>query len=121
MCNRPGARSNIDSETDGVGRDHDVAVEDGCIDSVAVDRLESDLGCQIGLFDRLENASRTADRSVLGQTSPSLAHEPHRPSHVIQSPGSPQEGRIIGRHPERGVRLDQHATDAICSPFREDL
>ena len=75
---RPGAGLDVDPEADGVRRHHDVAVQHGRVDAVAMDRLERDLGRQRGLFDGVEDRPRSANGAVLGQAATGLTHEPHR-------------------------------------------
>lgn len=68
----------VDAEAHGMGRHDDVAEEDRCIDAVPPNRLEGDLGCQIGLPDGVEDAAGAADGPILRQAAPGLSHEPHR-------------------------------------------
>ena len=75
---RARAWRNVDAETDGMRRDHDVAVEHGSVDPVAAHRLQRDLGCQVGPLDGVEDAAGSAHSAVLGQASSGLAHEPDR-------------------------------------------
>ena len=75
---RPGARGDVDAEADGVGRHDDVAEQDGGVDPVAAHRLERDLGGEVRPLDRVEDAALAAQRPVLRQAAPGLAHEPHR-------------------------------------------
>ena len=56
----PGAGRDVDAEADGVDRHDDVGVQDGGIDAVATDRLQGDLGGQVGLLDRLEDRAVAA-------------------------------------------------------------
>ncbi len=89
-----------DLETDADGRDghDDVGEEDRGVDAVTPHRLQRDLGGELGIADRLEDAGRPAQPSVLGQRPARLAHEPHR--HLLDglAPAGPQEGRVGERH-----------------------
>ena len=60
------AGHHIDTETDRVNRHHDVGVHDRGIDAVPAHGLQCDLGREIGLCDRVEDAADPAYRSVLG-------------------------------------------------------
>ena len=77
-ADRPGARGDVDAEADGVGGHDDVAVQHGGVDAVAAHRLQRDLGRELRLLDRVEDRALAAQRPVLGQAAPGLAHEPHR-------------------------------------------
>ena len=57
----PGAGRDVDAEADGVDRNDDVGVQHGGIDAVATNRLEGDLGGQLGLLDRLEDRAVAAN------------------------------------------------------------
>jgi hypothetical protein len=69
----------------------DVAVQDRCIDSVASNRLKSDLSGKVGFLDGVENASVTANGAVLGQTATGLPHEPHGRVHTFLANGGGKE------------------------------
>ena len=90
----PGAGSDVDPEPDRGDRHDDVAVEDRRIDAVATHRLERDLGGELGLADRVEDASLAADRAVLGKRATGLAHEPHRDVAVDLAAARGQERRV---------------------------
>ena len=78
LGDRTGAGSDVDAESDGMRCHDDVAVEHGGVDAVAAHGLHRDLGGERRLLDRIEDRTVAANRSVLGQRSPGLAHEPHR-------------------------------------------
>ena len=64
---RSDSRVDLHAEAHGMGRNHDVGVENGGVDSVAPDRLEGDLGRQVGVGDGVQDASRSPDSPVLGK------------------------------------------------------
>ena len=102
---RSGAGGDVDAEADGVGRDHDVAVEDGGVDAVAAHRLERDLRRQLGPLDGVEDAALAPDGAVLGQRPPGLAHEPHRCPRGGTAGAGGQEGGVgRGGHPPCTLR-----------------
>ena len=92
---RAGAGGHVDPEPDRRHRDHDVGKEDGGVGPVTVDRLAGEVGHQLGLRDRVEDAARPAGGAVLGQRPPRLAHEPYR--HVVDAlpPAGPDERRVV--------------------------
>ena len=91
---RPGAGHDVDADPGGVQRHDDVAEEDRGVDPVPAHRLQRDLAGQLGGEAGGEHAGVGAQRAVLGQRAPRLAHEPHR--HVRRAP-------TAGRDEERGV------------------
>ena len=76
-----GADPGLDADPDSgqAQRHHDVGEEDGGVDAVAAHRLEGDLGGLLGAQADIEHggALAAAQRPVLGQGAPGLAHEPH--------------------------------------------
>ena len=76
-----GADPGLDADPDSgqAQRHHDVGEEDGGVDAVAAHRLEGDLGGLLGAQADVEHggALAAAQRPVLGQGAPGLAHEPH--------------------------------------------
>ncbi len=59
-------------------RGHDVREHHRRVDAVAANRLERDLGGQLGGAVDLEERVPLADLAVLGQRPPGLPHEPDR-------------------------------------------
>src|SRR3954452_7358030 len=57
---------------------HDVAVKNGGIDLVPTNGLQRQLGCEVRLFDGVEDAAVTSSGAVFGEAAARLAHEPHR-------------------------------------------
>ena len=77
---RPGrcrARRRRRSRRRAAGHD-DVGVQHRGVDAVAAHRLQRDLGGESRAADGVEDRALAADRAVLGQAAPGLAHEPHR-------------------------------------------
>ncbi len=68
----------VQVHADGLQRDDDVAEVDGRVDPVPADRLQGDLGDQLGAHARLEHRDALAHLQVLGQRAPGLPHEPDR-------------------------------------------
>ena len=87
----PGATSM--PKPDGVRRHDDVAVEHRRIDAVSANRLQRDLGGDVGLLDRVEDRSLAAHGAVFGQRTACLAHEPHRGVRTGPTVGRSQEWR----------------------------
>jgi hypothetical protein len=95
----PHASDDVDAEAHGGDRHDDVAVEDRRVDAVAPDRLQGDLGRQVGVADGVEDAAGPPDGPILGQRAPGLTHEPH--GHVA--------GRqVAAGHEEGGVSRRGH-------------
>ena len=84
----------VDVDPGGVQRHDDVAEQDRRVHPVPADRLHRDLARQLGRQAGGEHAGVGAQRPVLGQRPPRLAHEPHR--HVRRTP-------TAGGDEERGV------------------
>ena len=64
---RSDSRLDLHAKAHGMGWNHDVRVENGGVNPVAPDRLESDLGRQISVGDGVQDASRSPDSPVLGK------------------------------------------------------
>lgn len=73
---RADAGLDVEVDADGLEGDDDVAEVDGGVDLVAADRLERDLGDQLGPHARLEHGDALAHLQVLGERTPCLPHEP---------------------------------------------
>jgi hypothetical protein len=77
LGNWASSRRYIDPKPNRVRGHHDVAVQDGSIYAVSLYRLQRDVGSKAWLLNCIKDAARAADRSVLGQASAGLTHEPH--------------------------------------------
>ena len=97
------ARCDGEPETDGVGRHDDVGVEDRSIDVVATDRLQRDLGGEVGVGNGVEDRSGAANGAVLGQRAACLAHEPDRHP-VVGQPATGLDEGVVVVAPRRGGR-----------------
>ena len=64
------ARCDGEPETDGVSRHDDVGVEDRSIDVVATDRLQRDLGGEVGVGNGVEDRSGAANARYSGSERP---------------------------------------------------
>ncbi len=101
-----------DAKADRVDRDHDVGEEDRCVHSVAVYRLEGELGSEGRVRDRREDVARASCRAVLGERAPCLAHEPHRGvGHGSAQAGGHERRRVATRcgpvsGPRTGAGID---------------
>ncbi len=95
------ARCDGEPETDGVGRHDDVGVEDRSVDVVATDRLQRDLGGEIGVGNGVEDRSGAANGAVLGQRAARLAHEPDRHP-VVGQPATGLDEGVVVVAPRRG-------------------
>ena len=60
LDDRTDARRDVDAEADRVHGHHDVGIHDGGIDPVSTDRLQRDLGREVGFLDGIEDASGAA-------------------------------------------------------------
>ena len=64
------ARCDGEPETDGMSRHDDVGVEDRSIDVVATDRLQRDLGGEVGVGNGVEDRSGAAKARYSGSERP---------------------------------------------------
>ena len=74
---RPDALDELDVDPHPDDRGHDVGEHHGRVDAVAANRLQRHLGAELRRVRDLEEPVALADRAVLGQRAPGLAHEPH--------------------------------------------
>src|SRR3954451_303693 len=93
-------------------RKDDVGEQDGRIDTVPADRLQGDLGDQVGVLAGGEHPGAGPQRPVLGQGPAGLAHEPDRDPADRQPARGPDEvrhDRVRGRRlGGRGVGSGTH-------------
>src|SRR5206468_4751551 len=91
-------------------RQHDVREHHGCVDTQAADRLQRDLGAELGLGDDLGQRPALTQLAVLGQGTPGLPHQP--------------DGRGVDRLAARGEEKPAHLdaasrvasmTEALCA------
>jgi hypothetical protein len=85
---------NFDIDSDGLDGNNDVGKEDRRVNTVAPNRLHRDLDGEVSVEARVQHRVTLAQLSVLGQRTPSLAHEPHR---------SVRHGAPLGRSDKCGV------------------
>ena len=83
-------------------RQHDVGEEDRGVHPVPADRLQGDLGDQVGVLARLEHRRPGAQRPVLRQRPAGLAHEPDRGPAHRQAAGGADEVRVGGQNRPNG-------------------
>ena len=93
LDHRADARLDVHVHADRPQRHHDVAEQDRRVDVVAAQRLQGDLGDQLGPGARLEHRDALADPAVLGQRPARLAHEPDRGVRHRLPPAGADEGR----------------------------
>ena len=60
LAHRSGAGGDVDAEPDRMGRHDDVAEQHRGVDAVPTHRLQGQLGGEVGLLDRVENAAVTS-------------------------------------------------------------
>ena len=102
----------VDAEADALGRDDDVAVEDGGVDAVAPDGLQRDLGRQFRVAQRVEDAAFLADLAVLGEAAAGLALEPHRDA-IVRLGTARSEIGAVGEAVGRMVGGKGHASRVV--------
>ena len=97
LDHRPGAGDDLDADSGGRQRNHDVGVEHGGVDPVPADRLQRDLGDQLGPAAAVQHRHAPSQRPVLRQRAARLAHEPDRYLVVEMSlpAGSEEHGRRL--------------------------
>ena len=102
-------------------RHHDVGEEDGGVDAVAAHRLEGNLGGLLGAQADVEHggARAAAQRPVLGQGAPGLAHEPHGRAVGALAVQGAQQRRGGPDRPGGIVRTRPHGI--IPSPAENDV
>ena len=93
---RTGAGDDVQVDTGGAQRHHDVGEQDRRVHIVPAHRLQRDLADHRRVEAGLEHAVVGADRPVFGKRATGLTHEPHRPA------GGPPPGRG-GDQRERGI------------------
>ena len=93
----PDALDEVDVEAHREHRGHDVGEHDGRVDAVPANRLQRHLGRQLGGAVDVEEGVPLADRAVLGQRAPRLAHEPHRRPLDRLAPRGADEERLHRR------------------------
>ena len=77
----------------GLERHDDVGEEDRRVDAVAADRLQRDLGDEVGVGAGVEHRGALAQRAVLRQRPAGLAHEPdRRVRHRLAAAGAHEGG-----------------------------
>ena len=99
---RPDAFDELDVDAHAEHRRHDVREEHGGVDAVPPHGLQRDLGAQLRRARDFEERVALADRAVLGQRTPGLAHEPH--------------GRALDRLAPRGAHEKRLRHGAYTSP-----
>jgi hypothetical protein len=92
---RAGARHDVEVDADRLERHDDVGEEDGGVDAVAADRLQRDLGDEVGRRAGVEHLVALAQRAVLGQRAAGLPHEPHRGVGDGLAAARPEEGGVV--------------------------
>ena len=75
---RPDVGHDVEVDARRAQRHDDVGEQDGGVDAVAADRLQGDLGDQLGVEAGLHHRVLGPQRPVLGQRTAGLPHEPHR-------------------------------------------
>ena len=75
---RADAGDDVHADARQLERDDDVGEEDGGVDVVPADRLQGDLGGQLGTQAGVQHGDALAHLQVLRQRAAGLAHEPHR-------------------------------------------
>ncbi len=78
LDDRADALDELDVDPHAEDGSHDVREQHRRIDAVAPHGLEGHLGAQLGRPRDLEERVALADRAILGERAPGLAHEPHR-------------------------------------------
>ncbi len=107
-------RLDVHVHADRAQRYHDVAVQDRRVDVVPAQRLQGDLGNELGPGARVEHRDALADPLVLGQRPPRLPHEPDRGVRHRLAAARADEGRAL-----RLVRLGVgHAREFTAAPRR---
>ena len=117
---RADARHDVQVDADRLERHHDVAEQDRRVDAVAADRLQGDLGDQVGPQARVEHRRcPSRGRAVLRQRAAGLPHEPHRRVRHRLAPAGAQERRARqagGSRRSRRSRVDRRTRDAVTTP-----
>ena len=85
----------VEVDADRLERHDDVGEEDRRVDAVAADRLQRDLGDEVGRRAGVEHRVALADLAVLGQRAAGLPHEPHRRVRDRLAAAGPQEGGVV--------------------------
>ena len=78
LDHRPDPLHELDADPHAENGGHDVREEHRRVDAVPAHRLQRHLGAELGRLGDLEERVALAERAVLGQRAPGLAHEPHR-------------------------------------------
>ena len=108
LDHRPDPGLDVHVDSDRAQRDHDVAEQDGRVHVVPAQRLQGDLGDQLGAGARVEHRDALPHPPVLGQRPARLPHEPDRRIGHWLSPAGQHEG---------GLRLGHgHVRDPSTSP-----
>ena len=104
---RPDARDDVEVDADRLERHDDVGEEDRRVDAVAADRLQRDLGDEVGGRAGVEHLVALAELAVLGQRPAGLAHEPHRRVRDGLAAARPEEGGVVRGGGRSGHPLDR--------------
>ena len=75
-----GPRREVEVDAEGRQRTHDVGEDDCRIQPKALERQQGHLRGQVGRLRQFLEGAALAQRLVLGEVAPRLAHDPHRPS-----------------------------------------
>jgi len=68
----------VEADAHGLERQQDVGEDDGGVQLEAAQRLQGDLGGDVGAHAHLQERELLADGAVFGQVAARLTHEPHR-------------------------------------------
>ena len=93
---RPVALDEVEGEAHGLERQQEVGEDDGGIERQAPDRLQRDLGRELGRPAQLEHRVALAQRAVFLHVSARLAHEPDRGGVNRLTPARSQESIVHG-------------------------
>src|SRR5215208_741480 len=94
LHHRPDIRHDVELDAGCAQRHHDVGEQDRGVHPVPADRLQRDLGDQVGVEARSHQGVLGSQRPVLGQGPAGLPHEPHRHAAGLAAGGCGQIGRL---------------------------
>ncbi len=123
LDDRADAGLDVEVDADGLQGHDDVAEVDRRVDVVAADRLQGDLGDQLGAHAGLEHRDALAHLAVLRQGAPGLPHEPHGGMRHGFAPARLEEGGVVGgclRLPACGRVVGTHTASLACPQQDED-
>ena len=138
LDHRPVLGREVEADAHGLERQQDVGEDDGGVEIEAAQRLQRDLGGDVGAHAHLDERELLADGAVLGQVAARLAHEPHgrrvdgdAGTGIEKAHGHPLVvgvGRVVGRvivangspwAPVDGEKLGRRRlTPPACTPRR---